>query len=435
MSLGICQDMVKKSINMGATECEVCIEDTAETIITLDRKFISGKRKKKFVTFGIRTLLNNKKGFVAGSLPIGSLYEPEKTSLKIAETSVPDTKWKHLPYPRPATSVKGIYNKELANIPFESLRDDMITMIETCNEPDITIDSGRLSRVVKTFSICNSHGVSQEYASTLLSVHFVVRCKRSESTWGVHHSRGYDCDFSTLAKKTVEQAKAMKTPEKLHSSFTGDAIFLGEPVEDILLTPLRYCFNAKTVHKTRFKHMLHEKVASENITMVDDGSMDKGVNTFPVDGEGNPTQRTPLITQGIFSHLLHSEYTANMQGVQSTGNGIRSAVTEPGVRITNLILEKGTTSTKELVQQVKKGVVMGDFSGHVDPFTGLFSGVMEHTFYIENGEILHPVTGVMIRGNIFDVLNNVIAIGKEVRTGETGMYTVPVLAGPVDIIV
>ncbi|MGD2250711.1 MAG: TldD/PmbA family protein [Candidatus Methanofastidiosia archaeon] len=426
--------MVKKTMDMGAAECEVCIEDTTETIITLDRKFISGKREKKFTTFGIRTLLNNKKGFVAGSLPI-ELYEPEKISLKIAKASVPDTQWKHLPYPRPATSVTGIYSKKLAEMPFENLKDDMVTLIKTGDNPGITLDSGRLSRVVKTFSICNSHGLSHQYTSTMLNVHFVVRCKTSESTWGVHHSRGYDCDFFELAAKTVEQAKAMKTPEKLHSSFTGDAIFLGEPVEDILLTPLRYCFNAQTVKKTRFHRMLHEKVVSESITMVDDGTIDNGVNTFPIDGEGNPTEKTPLITKGIFSHLLHSEYTANVQGVQSTGNGIRSAVTEPGVRITNLILEKGVTSTEELVQQVKKGVIMGDFSGNVDPFTGLFSGVMEHTFYIEKGEILYPVTGVMIRGNIFDLLNNVISVGKEVRTGETGMYTVPVLTGPVDIIV
>lgn len=433
MSVDICEKMVKKTIDMGATECEVCIENTEETIITLDRKFISGKRKKNFVTFGIRTLCNNKKGFVTGSLP--AAYNPEKTSVKIAKKSVPDENWNQLPYPRPATSVKGIYSKDLAEMPFENIRDDVITMIKTADNPDITVDSGKISRLVKTFSIYNSHGVAHEYMSTVLRVHFVVRCKTSESTWGVHTSREYDCDFSHLAAKTVEQAHAMSTPEKLHSSFTGDAVFLGEPVGDILLTPLRLCFSANTVQKTRFDNKHNQKVASNTITMIDDGTLKKGLHTYPVDGEGTPTQKTTLINKGIFTHVLHSEYTANMYGTQSTGNGIRSAVTEPQVRITNLIMKAGSKSIDDLVQNVKKGVLIGDFSGDVDPFTGLFSGVMEHTFYIEHGEIKYPVTGVMIRGNIFDILKNVIAVGKEKRTGETGMYTVPVLAGPVDIIV
>ena len=435
MTQDVCRSIVKDVLKMGATECEACIEDTVETIMTMERGFVHGKRKKRSKTFGMRTLLDQRKGFVAGSLPVGSRDDMKKASLHIARTSVPDTNWKHLPYPRGTSPVKGIYDKNLASIPFETLREDITTMITTADEPDITIDSGRISCVVKDFSICNNHGASCAYTSTRLTVHFVVRCGASESTWGVHHSRQYDCDFARLAEETVERARVMSTPRALHSSFTGDAVFLTEPVEDILLAPLRWCFNAETVERTRFAHAFGEKVASPEINIKDDGTLYAGLHTSPVDGEGNPTQKTDLITKGILRNLLHSEYTANIHGTLSTGNGVRRAVTEPAVGITNLILEKGRASTDELIQEVKKGVVIGDFSGNVDPISGLFSGVLEHTSYIEKGEIKYPVTGAMICGNIFDLLNNVAALGKEEKTGETGIYTVPALIRSVDIVV
>ncbi len=435
MTVDKCESIVEDVMKRGAKECEACIEDTVETIITLDRGFVHGKRKKRSTTFGLRTLLDGKKGFVAGSLPVESLDEIKKASLHIARTSVPDTTWKHLPYPRGASPVNGIYDRKLASVPFETLREDITTMINTADEPDITIDSGRISCVVKDFSICNSHGASCEYTSTRLTVHFVVRCGVSESTWGVHHSRQYDCDFVRLAEETVEQARVMSTPRMLHSSFTGDAVFLAEPVEDILLAPLRSCFNAETVGRTRFAHSFGEKVASDEISIRDDGTFHRGIHTSPVDGECNPTQKTDLIKKGILCSLLHSEYTANKQGILSTGNGVRRAVTEPAVGITNLILKRGRASTDELIQEVRKGVLIGDFSGNVDPISGLFSGVMEHTSYIEKGEIRYPVTGAMICGNIFDLLNNVSALGEEEKTGETGMYTVPALIKSVDVIV
>lgn len=434
MTVDRCETIVKEVMKRGAKECEACIEDTVETIITLDRGFVHGKRKKRSTTFGLRTLLDGRKGFVAGSLPVESLNEIEKASLHIARTSVPDPTWKHLPYPRGSSPVRGIYDRNLASVPFETLREDITTMIETANEPDITIDSGRISCVVRDFSICNSHGASCEYGSTRLTVHFVVRCGASESTWGVHHSRQYDCDFERLAQETVEQARVMSTPCKVNSSFTGDAVFLAEPVEDILLAPLQWCFNAETAERTRFAHSFGEKVASDEMSVRDDGTLYGGIHTSPVDGECNPTQKTDLIKKGILCNLLHSEYTANIKGTLSTGNGVRSAVTEPAVGITNLILERGRASTDELIQEVKKGVVIGDFSGNVDPISGLFNGVMEHTLYIEKGEIKHPVTGAMMCGNVFDLLNNVLILGKEEKTGETGMYSVPALIQSVNII-
>ncbi|MBU7030368.1 MAG: TldD/PmbA family protein [Theionarchaea archaeon] len=431
----LCNTMVEDTQKLGATECETCIEDTTETIITIERGSIHGKRKKRNITFGLRTLLDKKKGFVAGTLPVQSLKDIEKTSLVIARNAAPDSNWKHLPYPKGVTPVKGIYDKKLAEITVEELIEGSAIMLDTADHPDITIDTGRVSCIVRTFFISNTHGISYEYRSTRLTVHFVVRSGESESTWGVHTSTVYDVDFAALAEDAVERAKIMSNPQPLPSSFTGDVIFLGEPVEDILLTPLKWCVNAQTIKRTAFQTKINERVASDLITVYDDGTRCGGIRSSPVDGEGNPTQKTDVITKGILSGLLHSEYTANVHNTISTGNAVRRAVTEPTVGVTNLILEGGKASIDELIADVKKGIMMGDFSGNIDPFSGLFNGVMEHSFYIEKGEITHPVTGVMIHGNVFDCLMEVENIGKEQYRGEGGICAVPILIRGLDIMI
>ena len=427
----LCTKIIKDTQQLGATECEACIEDTTETIITIERGFIHGKREKKNITFGLRTLLGTKKGFVSGTLPVKSLAEIEKTSLRLARQGLPDPGWKHLPYPKGVTHVQGIYDRTLAEAPAEELADDAVTMLTTADQPDIIIDTGRICRTVKTFYICNTHGIAHEYISTRLDVHFVCRCGESESTWGISCSRDYDVDFAALAEGTVERARSVSMVKNLDSSFTGDVILLAEPVEDILLTPLTYAVSAGT-EKSLIAEQFHKKGASDVITVYDDGTIHGGMNTAPIDGEGNPTKKTNLITKGVFSGLLHSEYTANLCNTVSTGNGVRQATTEPRVGTTNLILKEGKTTVEELIEEVKKGVIVGDFSGNINYFNGLFDGVIEHSFYIEKGEINHPVTGV-IRGNAFEWLAKVENAAKERRTGEGGVYAVPVLVQNIKI--
>ena len=427
----LCSTLVEDTQQLGATECEACIEDTIKTIITIERGFIHGKREKKSVTFGLRTLLDTKKGFVAGTLPVKSLPHIEKASLALAGHAAPDCDWKHLPYPKGFTRVQGIYDKKLAETDAEELAEHAVTMVNTADRPGITIDTGRICRTVTTFYICNSHGISDEYESTRLDVHFVCRCGKSESTWGVHCSRDYDVDCAALAEDTVKRAESVRSPKYLDSSFTGDVILLTEPVEDILLAPLTQVVSAKPGDPLRTEYS-NKRVASDVISVYDDGTLFKGIHTSPIDGEGNPTQRTNLITKGVLTGLLHSEYTANMNDTVSTGNGIRQAVTQPKLQITNLILERGRASVEELIGEVKKGVLVGDFSGNINVFDGSFDGVLEHSFYIGKGEIKHPVMGVL-RGNAFEWLMKVENTAKEQKTGEGGMYAVPVLIRDVEI--
>lgn len=404
-----------------AQECEVCVEDTRETSVTIERGFIHGKREKRNTSYGVRTILEKRRGFVAGTLPT-PFPRVVDAALSVARTAEVDPNWHHLPYPKQASQVEGICDKRIVEMQAEALVESASLMLDVCSQPGIFVDSGRVSCTVAERHLENSHGLYHHSTSTRLVVHLVCRCGESESTWGVHTSHLYDADFTSLAEETAERARAERSPRRI-DPFRGDILFLGEPVEDILLTGLK----RSIVGGSERAFPVASDVASEVVTVYDDGTLYNGVNTSPVDGEGNPTQKTEIIAKGISRGVLHNEYTANMAGVSSTGNGIRTAVTQPVVGITNLILESGRRSYKEMAQEIKRGILVGDFTGNVDAVSGLWNGVTEHTFYIEKGEILYPVKGITISGNVFDCLTAVEVVAKERWRGESGIYSSPVL--------
>ena len=144
-------------------------------------------------------------------------------------------------------------------------------------------------------------------------------------------------------------------------------------------------------------------------------------------------QKTVLLEKGIFRHVLHSEYTACRYNSSSTGNALRSATREPSVSPTNLVIKKGRSSLTNLIEQVDTGVLLNDFTGDVDPSSGYFNGRGEGS-YIKGGEIEYSCKNLHVQGNAFELLGNVIGVGKEEHCSSEGMYAVPLLTGAVTVI-
>src|SRR5215468_10986612 len=94
---------------------------------------------------------------------------------------------------------------------------------------------------------------------------------------------------------------------------------------------------------------LGEKVAAGNITVIDDGTMPGGFGTEPFDGEGIPTQVTPVIENGVLKSYLLNTYTARKLGLKSTGNAARGLAGSPGIGSGNFFLQPGTKAPKELI--------------------------------------------------------------------------------------
>ena len=174
-------------------------------------------------------------------------------------------------------------------------------------------------------------------------------------------------------------------------------------------------------HATFFDEMLGERVAGENITVVDDGTMvfDRsgirvgGFGTSPFDGEGLPTRRTVLVERGILKSYVTNTYTARKLGNRSTGNAARGLAGNPGIGAHNFYLEPGTQTPEELIGEIKQGLYVTEVMGFgVNLVTGDYSQGAAG-LWIENGELAYPVEEITIAGNLKEMYRNIVTIGND----------------------
>ena len=146
-----------------------------------------------------------------------------------------------------------------------------------------------------------------------------------------------------------------------------------------LLRVLSNSWSADSVQKGKstFKGKLGQKVASSQVTLVDDGTYERGIASFPFDGEGWPSQRTVLIEQGELKGFLYDSYTARKDRTTSTGNGMRGSFRDlPSVGNTNFYMLPGTVAPERLWDDIERRAVRDGSNGHAPParFWGLFFG-------------------------------------------------------------
>jgi len=160
---------------------------------------------------------------------------------------------------------------------------------------------------------------------------------------------------------------------------------------------------------------LGEKVAAGNITIIDDGTIPEGFGTEPFDGEGVPTQRTPVIENGVLKSYLLNTYTAKKLGLKTTGNAARGLASNPAIGAGNFFLQKGERTPQQIIAGIQRGLYVTQFLGFgVNMVTGDFSRGASG-LWIENGELAYPVEEITVAGNLKDMLNNISEIGNDLE--------------------
>lgn len=168
-------------------------------------------------------------------------------------------------------------------------------------------------------------------------------------------------------------------------------------------------------HASFLAGKLGEKVAGENVTIIDDGTMPGGFGTTPFDGEGLATRRTVVVDRGVLSSYLLNTYTARKLGLKSTANASRGLAGNPGIGVGNFFLQPGTRAPKEIIGDVKDGLYVTELLGFgVNLVTGDYSRGAGG-LWISGGELAYPVEEITIAGNLKDVFNNISEIGSDLE--------------------
>ncbi len=172
-------------------------------------------------------------------------------------------------------------------------------------------------------------------------------------------------------------------------------------------------FNRKGT--SAFSGRVGEKVASNGVTVVDDGTLENRRGSLNIDDEGTPTNCTTLIEDGVLKGYMQDKLNARLMGEQSTGNGRRESYAHlPMPRMTNTYMLAGKEDPQEIIASVKNGLYAVNFGGgQVDITSGKFVFSASEAYLIENGKVTRPVKGATLIGNGPDVLTKVSMIGND----------------------
>jgi PmbA protein len=160
---------------------------------------------------------------------------------------------------------------------------------------------------------------------------------------------------------------------------------------------------------------LGESIASSAVNVIDDGRRPGGLGSRPFDGEGLPTRRNAIVSEGRLVSYLYDSYSARKGGAASTGSATRAPGGTPGVGPTNLWMEPGSASLEELIADTPRGLLVTEMMGMgFNPVTGDYSRGAAGQ-WIENGRIVHPVQEVTVAGNLGPMLQAIDAIGSDLE--------------------
>ena len=157
------------------------------------------------------------------------------------------------------------------------------------------------------------------------------------------------------------------------------------------------------------KDRLGERIFPEAITIIDDPHRHRGLRSKPFDGEGIANRRRAIIDKGVLTTWLLDLRSSRQLGLKTTGHAARGTASPPSPAATNVWIEPGAFSPKELIADIKSGFYVTEMMGMgVNGVTGDYSRGAAG-FWIENGEIAFPVSEMTVAGNLKDIFARLVA--------------------------
>lgn len=443
--------LLKKAVEH-ADSAEAYFIESEEIPVSFEANRLKRLETKKTTGSALRVIKQGRLGLAASTamddVARDHLVRKAVESSKIGEVAAfdfPDLSGEHSSPPQAATEshpmqcaqrVPKIYDPSVTDIGAEELVSagkDMISVI-TGYDPEIRCDA-ELTRAVEEVTIANSNGGGGSYRKSILFGSLAATAIDGNDILTVYRGIGScrnDLDYQSLAEEIVEVLKLART---IVPADTGQMPVLFTPRGIIpLLLALREGFNGKTVFQgaSPMAGKIGIKAFDSRLSIYDDASLDYAVRSAPIDEEGVPTQRTPLIEEGIVKHFYYDLQTAGLVGTQSTGNGFRTtrsgdAFEGPPTPITtNVVILPGDAELADMISSMDRGIIVDQTigAGQGNILSGEFSINVHLGFKVEKGKITGRIKNTMVAGNALEALNNMTAMSKKTEW-VYGQYSSP----------
>lgn len=289
-------------------------------------------------------------------------------------------------------------------------------------DPRVSMGQTMYGETTKTVLLQNTKGLKlQDKAnSALLGAEVIVKDENDQRTgFDVVISNDFaDFDVAKLAKTIVSEGLLALGAKPVSSK--AYEIVLRYDALAVLLSTFQGVFSADAVQKNMslLKGKLGQKIGSDLVTLVDDPFLKKSSSSRSFDDEGCATRYKELVKDGVLTTYLHNLTTSRKDSLSTTGNGFGG-----GVSFVNMKMIPGSTRYDELISSVRDGLLITGLQGShagANPVSGDFS-LQATGFVIQNGVLGAPVALVTVAGNFIQLLQAIVAVGNDGKTGYYGI--------------
>ncbi|MEW6447045.1 MAG: TldD/PmbA family protein [Bacillota bacterium] len=422
--LAVVESAVKQGMLRGADAVEAFASKGSELSIEVRHRKVETLKQAEDRGIGIRVFKGKRVGFAFGTdISREGINDTLNRATSAADYTAED-EYQRLPVPQGGYPALELLDDTITATPVE----DKIALALRMEEAALgfdrrvkVIENSTYQEGISKVAIANSLGISASYRSAVCGLYISLAAEQdgqSETGYALWYGRRYSrLNPETLGKEAAGRAVGLLGARTIKTCSV-PVVFDPYVAADIigLLAP---ALTAEAVQRGRslFAGKIGEKVAGGGFTLIDDGTYTDGVRTAPFDGEGVLTQKTVLVKDGVLQGYLYNTYTAAKEGCTSTGNATRASFKcTPGVGHTNFYLEPGQLSPEELIREVEEGLYVMEVMGMhtANPISGDFS-VGAAGMWIDQGVLTQPVRGVVIAGNMLELLKSIDAVANDIR--------------------
>ncbi|MEE9554459.1 MAG: TldD/PmbA family protein [candidate division Zixibacteria bacterium] len=419
------REIIKEALASGAEEADVLIQSGRESEISTRMKQVENIKEATSEGYGIRAFKNKQLGFCFSSdFSSMGLKEAARQAVDLSRETTSD-QFNGLPESEknfvPANL--DIFDPAIGELSTEWKIDSCLTMERTMFDFDKRITNSEGAGFYDgetTTVLVNSHGQTHSYKSSycyLVCKPVAAEDGKLQGGWWYSYKRHLDDldspeNIGRIAAERAVRMLGAKTPGTARVPVVFDQI-TGTAVLGGLLAAV----DGDAVFKkaTCLTDKLGQDIASPLVTLIDDGTLKKGLASSPFDGEGLQTGRREIISRGNLKSYLYDVYTARKAGTVSTANAQRDNSSLPSIGSYNFYMQSGDSDFERIIESVESGLYLTGLMGSgTNPVTGDFS-LGASGIWIEKGKLAYPVEGVTVASNLLEILKNIDMVGNDLE--------------------
>lgn len=439
--------MMKKfldaAIKNGAEKVESYLQKEMIDEITFESNRLKQIATKKVQGLSLQVVKDSNLGVVASS----DLNNPDLLAKKAVELAEFGDKITY------DFSKSGVYPEVQLTTEkvFAASVDELVTAGEKIIEKILSYDkkiqaSVKIHRSRVTREICNTHGQnlsSSKYSYWAYGSGLLVENENFINTFVPLTEKNDMIDFDFIAEEIIKKFQIARNNVTLESG-----------KYPVIFTPNAVAQIAFTLEALKGEHVASgisplmtkkdQSIFAEQISIVDDGTLTRGIRSDRFDDEGTPTQKTILVENGVLKNFIYDLKSAAETNTKPTGNGWRlSGKYDRPIRVnfTNLLFSPGNCDLADLISEIKLGLMIDDISGLVmgNLIQGNIDSDIDMAYKIENGKITGRVKNGAIGTNVYQIFkDNLVAIENQIQSnmmGSIAVYTPHILCKDINITV